>query len=271
MLAATRQSGATRSAPRTHVQNCTHAPRRYDFDGASSARRARLGGEQGPRPLRAEIPDVVIDRLPLYYRLLSRLVQEGRGVISSQELGEELGITPAQIRKDLSYFGRFGKQGRGYSVPRLAAELRLILGLDRRWRVVVVGIGRLGRAISSYPGFEGQGFDIVGRYDSNPAVVGTTLDGHEILDARHLDADLKRAAVDIGIAAVPAEVAQDVVDTLVRGGVRAILNYTPARVQVPPGTELKHINPVVFLQSMTYHLKLQQDERVEAPAERSTP
>ena len=208
-----------------------------------------------------EIPDVVIDRLPLYYRLLSRLEAEGRGVISSQELGEELGVTPAQIRKDLSYFGRFGKQGRGYSVQRLAQELRLILGLDRRWRVVVVGIGRLGRAISSYPGFEGQGFDIVGRYDANAAVVGTSIDGQQIRDVGNLEADLNAGPVDIGIVAVPAEYAQDVVDTLVRGGVRAILNYTPARVQVSADVELKHINPVVFLQSMTYHLKLRASPR----------
>ena len=211
-----------------------------------------------------EIPDVVIDRLPLYYRLLSRLEAEGRGVISSQELGDELGVTPAQIRKDLSYFGRFGKQGRGYSVARLAGELRMILGLDRRWRVVVVGIGRLGRAISSYPGFEGQGFDIVGRYDSSPAMVGTVFDGHEILDASHLEADLRRLPVDIGIVAVTAEAAQDVADALVRGGVRAILNYTPAPVQVPLDVELRHINPVLFLQSMTYHLKVRQRERARA-------
>ena len=214
-----------------------------------------MAGPGGCR-LPIEIPDVVIDRLPLYYRLLSRLEAEGRGVISSQELGEELGVTPAQIRKDLSYFGRFGKQGRGYSVQRLAEELRLILGLDRRWRVVVVGIGRLGRAISSYPGFQGQGFDIVGRYDANPAVIGTAIDGQDIRDSRHLEADLSAMPVDIGIVAVPAEYAQSVVDTLVRSGVRAILNYTPARVQVPPDAQLKHINPVEFLQSMTYHLKL---------------
>ena len=206
-----------------------------------------------------EIPDVVIDRLPLYYRLLSRLEQEGRPVISSQELGEELGVTPAQIRKDLSYFGRFGKQGRGYSVTRLAEELRFILGLDKRWRVVVVGIGRLGRALSSYPGFEGQGFDIVGRYDSSPSVIGTKIDGHDILDAANLEYDLRRTPVDIGIIAVTADAAQDVADTLIRGGACAILNYTPARVQLPPGIELKHINPVLFLQSMTYHLKLRRD------------
>lgn len=202
-----------------------------------------------------DIPDVVIDRLPLYFRLLARLEAEGRAVVSSQELGTELGVTPAQIRKDLSYFGRFGKQGRGYSVHRLTDELRQILGLDGRWRVAVVGVGRLGRAIASYPGFEGQGFDIVSLYDASPSLVGSEIEGQKVRDISELEADLRRAPVDIGIVAVPGEVAQDVVDTLVAAGVGAILNYTPTRVQVGPDVELKHINPVLFLQSMTYHLK----------------
>ena len=202
-----------------------------------------------------EIPEVVIDRLPLYYRLLARLEDEGRTVISSQELGGELGVTPAQIRKDLSYFGRFGKQGRGYSVHRLAEELRQILGLDTRWRVAVVGIGRLGRAIASYPGFEGQGFDIVSLYDASPSLVGSEIEGKQVRDVAELEEDLRVRPVEIGIVAVPAEVAQDVVDTLVESGVGAILNYTPRRVQVPRQVELRHINPVLFLQSMTYHLK----------------
>lgn len=202
-----------------------------------------------------EIPDVVIDRLPLYYRLLARLDAEGRTEVSSQELGEELNVTPAQIRKDLSYFGRFGKQGRGYRVSRLLAELGTILGLDTRWSVVVVGIGRLGRAIASYPGFSGEGFDIRALYDANPKIVGTEIEGAKVRDVKVLAADLRKATVDIGIVAVPAEVAQDVVDTLVGAGVHAILNYTPARVQAPPGVEVRHISPVLFLQSMTYHLK----------------
>ncbi|MPZ99585.1 MAG: redox-sensing transcriptional repressor Rex [Dehalococcoidia bacterium] len=206
-------------------------------------------------PVPLEIPDVVIDRLPVYYRLLSRLASEGRAVVSSQELGDELGVTPAQIRKDLSYFGRFGKQGRGYSVNRLAEELRVILGLNTRWSVVVVGLGRLGRAISSYPGFSSQGFDIVARYDASPDIVGTEIDGELVRSAGDIESDLRQHAVDIGIVAVPAEAAQEVVDLLVRGGVRAILNYAPTRVVVPEGVELKHINPVLFLQSMTYHLK----------------
>ena len=202
-----------------------------------------------------EIPDVVIDRLPLYYRLLSRLDAEGRTVVSSQELGEELGVTPAQIRKDLSYFGRFGKQGRGYSVSRLLEELKAILGLDRRWKVVVVGVGRLGRAIASYPGFQGQGFDIIAMYDASTALVGTEIEGQRVRDVATLETELKKTAVDIGIVAVPGEFAQDVVDTLVDAGVHAILNYTPNRIQTPPGVEVRHINPVLFLQSMTYHLK----------------
>lgn len=206
-----------------------------------------------------EIPDVVIDRLPLYYRLLERLEAEGRAVVSSQELGAELGVTPAQIRKDLSYFGRFGKQGRGYSVLRLSGELRQILGLDARWRVVVVGVGRLGRAIASYPGFEGQGFDIVALYDASPDIVNTDIEGKTVREVAQLESDLRGEAVDIGIVAVPGEVAQSVVDTLVKAGVRAILNYTPTRVQVKPGVELKHINPVLFMQSMTYHLKRSYD------------
>lgn len=202
-----------------------------------------------------EIPEVVIDRLPLYYRLLSRLESEGRAVVSSQELGAELGVTPAQIRKDLSYFGRFGKQGRGYSVHRLASELRQILGLDQRWTVAVIGIGRLGRAIASYPGFEGQGFDIISLYDADPRLIGTDIEGRTVRDISQLEGDLRQQPVDIGIVAVPGEVAQDVVDTLVGANVGAVLNYTPNRVQAPERVELRHINPVLFLQSMTYHLK----------------
>ncbi len=201
-----------------------------------------------------EIPEVVIARLPIYYRLLSRMRDEGRSVVSSRELGEALGVTPAQIRKDLSYFGRFGKQGRGYSVQRLAEELRLILGLNQRWKLVLVGIGRLGQAIASYRGFDPQGFDIVAVYDADPAVAGTLVEGHAVRDVRELEQDLRDGAADIGIVAVPAEHSQQVIDTLVRGGVRAILNYAPHTVQVPDGVELRQIDPVIAMQSMTYHL-----------------
>ena len=123
-----------------------------------------------------EIPDVVIDRLPVYARALAALERNGREVVSSQELGTQLGVTPAQIRKDLSYFGRFGKQGRGYNVRRLLEELRQILGLDREWTMVVVGVGQLGRAVLSYGGFAPQGFRIVEAFDADPRVVGQHID-----------------------------------------------------------------------------------------------
>lgn len=201
-----------------------------------------------------EIPEVVIDRLPVYYRWLSRMQDEGIATISSQELGEALEVTPAQIRKDLSYFGRFGKQGRGYSVERLVDELRVILGLNRRWRMVLVGTGRLGRAIASYDGFGPEGFDIVGAYDSDPEQIGADLDGLAVRDVHSIESDLRATPVDIGIVAVPSAVAQDAIDTLVRAGVRSILNYAPVTVQVPTGVELRRIDPLLSLQSMTYHL-----------------
>jgi redox-sensing transcriptional repressor len=211
------------------------------------------------RSVPLDIPEVVIDRLPVYYRLLSRMHDDGVLVVSSQELGDALGVTPAQIRKDLSYFGRFGKQGRGYSVQRLSEELRLILGLDRRWRMVLVGMGRLGQAIATYKGFEPQGFDLDGLYDADPTLVGSEVTGLEVRDVRQLEEDLKRHPADVGVVAVPAAFAQDVIDTLVRGGVRAILSYAPTALQVPPDVEVRQVDPVLQLQSMTYHLRRRND------------
>ena len=203
----------------------------------------------------AEIPDVVIDRLPVYARALALLDDQGREVVNSQELGKRLGVTPAQIRKDLSYFGRFGKQGRGYNVARLLAELREILGLTRDWSMVLVGVGQLGHAIVSYAGFKPQGFHIVEIFDADPSIVGTTIDG---LTIRHVDTlpdVLRGRAVDIGIVAVPGSAAQGVVDVLVQAGLKAILNYAPIAAQVPSDVRVKDIDPVLALQSMTFHVK----------------
>ena len=202
-----------------------------------------------------EIPPVVIDRLPLYTRALSALEAEGREVVSSQELGTRLGVTPAQIRKDLSYFGRFGKQGRGYNVRKLLDELQRILGLDRQWRMALVGVGKLGRAILGYEGFAPQGFRIVQAFDTDPKRVGEQLDGLTVKSADELESALSANPVDVGIVAVPAEIAQSVINTLVKCGVRAILNYAPIAAQVPRGVHLKRIEPVLALQSMTYYLK----------------
>ncbi len=210
-----------------------------------------------------EIPPVVIDRLPLYARALSGLDAEGRDVVSSQELGDRLGVTPAQIRKDLSYFGRFGKQGRGYNVRKLLDELHRILGLDRQWKMALVGVGKLGRAILGYEGFAPLGFRIVEAFDADPSRIGGQVNSLTVKDAKYLETVLKDNPVDVGIVAVPAEIAQKMIDALVGCGVRAILNYAPIAAHVPPHVQLKRIEPVLALQSMTYYLK---NQRRPAPA-----
>jgi redox-sensing transcriptional repressor len=202
-----------------------------------------------------EIPDVVIDRLPVYARALAILERNGRQVVSSQELGAQLGVTPAQIRKDLIYFGRFGKQGRGYSVRRLLDELQQILGLDREWTMVLVGVGQLGRAILAYAGFAPQGFRIVGAFDADPSRVGEQIGDLSVQPAADLEPALQLQPVDIGIVATPAAHAQSVIDRLVGCGVKAILNYAPIAAHVPPHVHIKDIDPVLSLQSMTFYLK----------------
>lgn len=202
-----------------------------------------------------EIPPVVIDRLPLYARALASLEAKNREVVSSQELGHQLDVTPAQIRKDLSYFGRFGKQGRGYNVRKLLEELRSILGLNRQWRMTLVGTGRLGRAILGYEGFMPQGFRIVETFDSDPEWIGREVNGYPIKNIADLEKVLAEDPVDIGIVAVPAETAQSVIDRLVGCGVKAILNYAPIAAHVPPNVQIKRIDPVLSLQGMTYYLK----------------
>jgi len=202
-----------------------------------------------------EIPPVVIDRLPLYARALSKLEVGGRDVVSSQELGTLLGVTPAQIRKDLSYFGRFGKQGRGYNVRKLLDELQRILGLDRQWSMALVGVGKLGRAILGYGGFAPQGFRIVEAFDASPKRIGERINNLTVKDVADLERTLLKKPVEVGIVAVPAEIAQDIIDALVKCGVRAILNYAPIAARVPPGIQIKRIEPVLALQSMTYYMK----------------
>jgi redox-sensing transcriptional repressor len=207
-----------------------------------------------------EISDVVIHRLPLYARALAILQAEGRQVVSSLELGQALAVTPAQIRKDLSYFGRFGKQGRGYDVQQLNDRLRAILGLDREWRLALVGVGRLGQAILGYRGFNPQGFTLVRAFDADPARIGQLLDGLTVEDVANLEPSLQSTPVDIGIVAVPAAGAQRVIDILVASGVHAILNYAPIVSRAPVGVHLRQIDPVLDLQSMTYYLKQRESE-----------
>ena len=206
------------------------------------------------RPSRPEVPEVVISRLPQYVRILNRLLDDGTQWVSSQQLGEKLQVTPAQIRKDLSYFRRFGKQGRGYSVRDLLDGLRQILGINSPWSVAVVGVGRLGRAILSYPGFNPDGFDLVAAFDLNSNIVGENVGGLVVRGMDELDQVVGSEKISIAIVAVPVEFTQNVVDQLVACGVRAILNYAPITPQVREGIRIRNIDPVLSLQSMTYYI-----------------
>lgn len=199
-------------------------------------------------------PDVVIRRLPLYARSLRYLLQEGISSVSSQELGDRINVTAAQIRKDLSYFGEFGKQGIGYDVEKLLDQIERILGLTQEWPVALVGIGHLGEAIARYEGFRSQGIRIAALFDSDPGKIGTAIGGQTIMGDSHIEAVIREQGIKLAIVAVPASRAQEVADLLVSAGVRAILNYAPVVIQAPDGVWVRHIDPVAVLHSMTYYL-----------------
>ena len=203
----------------------------------------------------SEVPEVVIQRLPLYVRVLSHFSSAGNAVISSEQLGNRLQMTPAQIRKDLSYFGRFGKQGRGYDVVMLEGQLRSILGLDRTWNAAVVGMGRLGRAVVSYPGFAPEGFKIVAAFDISAAIVDQTISDLTVQSISRLTETVKSLDIKIGIVTVPIDHAQEVINALVNAGIKSILNYAPLSPQVPEGVTVRGIDPVLSLQSMTYYTR----------------
>ena len=202
----------------------------------------------------SSVPEVVILRLPLYIRALTQMSEEGQAVISSKSLGDRLQITPAQIRKDLSYFGRFGKQGRGYKIASLIEELTNILGLNRQWNSCIVGVGRLGKAIINYPGFVPEGFKIVAAFDNDESKIGQTVNEIQILPMNKIRSIVKEHDIKIAILAVPATIAQSVISDLVDTNIKAILNYAPIAPKVPKTLILRNIDPVLSLQSMTYYL-----------------
>ncbi len=202
------------------------------------------------------IPDIVIGRLPVYLRALGFLIAEGRQITSSQELGDRLGISSAQIRKDLSHFGEFGKQGTGYDINFLYEQLRTILKVNRMWDVALVGAGNLGKAIADYGGFKGKGFHIKAIFDNKEDKVGQPMgiDSIVVRPVSELAEAIKANGIVVGIIAVPAEEAQAVARTMVEAGVKAILNYAPITLTVPSNVRVQYIDPVVGLQRMTYYL-----------------
>ncbi|MCZ2122596.1 MAG: redox-sensing transcriptional repressor Rex [Anaerolineales bacterium] len=201
-----------------------------------------------------KIPDIIVGRLPIYLRALQRMADNGLKTTSSQELGERVGISAAQIRKDISQFGDFGKQGTGYSIEYLLNKLREILKVDRSWDVVLVGAGDMGHALVNYQGFKNRGFRVAAIFDADKNKLGQKIGELTIESAENLVERIKALDVKIAALTIPASAAQEVADKLVQAGVRAILNYAPITLTVPENVKVQYIDPSVHLQRMTYYL-----------------
>ena len=200
------------------------------------------------------IPDIVVARLPIYLRTLQQLKAEGRKITLSQELGEMLGISAAQIRKDLSLFGEFGKQGTGYNINYLIDRLCEILNVGKEWEVAVIGAGDIGSALVSHQGFANRGFRVNMIFDKNPEKIGTKLGGFFVKNSDELVETIRSSEIKIAMLTVPAENAQEVAEKLVEAGVKAILNYAPIYLKLPSDIRVQYIDPSVHLQHMTYYL-----------------
>ena len=202
-----------------------------------------------------EAPDIVVGRLPIYLRALTFMGEEGREITSSQELSEKLGISSAQIRKDLSHFGEFGKQGTGYEISYLRDQLKRILHVDHTWPVALVGCGDLGHALANYAGFAAKGFEIVALFDDAPSKIGQQVAGKEVMSVTELPKVVREIGIKVAIVAVPSAEAQQVADVVVESGIKAILNYAPINISVPADVRVQYIDPAAYLQHMTYYLE----------------
>jgi redox-sensing transcriptional repressor len=208
--------------------------------------------------LSRKISETTVRRLSLYLRILEEVGRGGTDTISSEELAERAGTTAAQVRKDLSLFGSFGKRGLGYAVAQLADGLRDILGLNRSWRVALVGAGRIGSALFEYPGFRRRGFEIVAVLDADPNKLGTEWAGIPVRDISELERVLRSEAIDIVILALPAEAVPEVLNRVVAAGVRGILNFAPMQLRVPPGVAVQDVNMVMELEALSFALSQSQ-------------
>ena len=200
------------------------------------------------------IADSTVRRLSAYLRFLEDFETRGLSTISSEELANRGGTTSAQVRKDLSFFGSFGKRGLGYSVPELAGRLREILGLGKDWSVIIVGAGKIGAALAQYRGFRHRGFNILAAYDNNADKIGRTLEGIPVRDIEHLERDIERDKPDIVVLTVPGEEAQKVVDRVVKAGIKAILNFATAQLQAPADVAIKTVNMAMELEGLSFAL-----------------
>jgi len=207
-----------------------------------------------------KIPYVAINRLSIYYRCLERISEvKNLGdfeVISSSEMAEITGINSAQIRKDLAYFGEFGKRGVGYSLKNLSKELKNILGLDKKWPIIIVGAGNLGQALINYKGLEKRGFVIEGIFDNSSIKIGKKLRQITIQDVKEIENFIKKKNIKIAVLTVPATSAQEVADRMVKGGIKAILNFAPTRIILSPEVKIHNVDLSIEFEGLTYYLSL---------------
>jgi len=200
------------------------------------------------------IAESTVRRLSIYLRFLEEFEGNGLATISSDELARRGGTTSAQVRKDLSFFGSFGKRGLGYSVPELAGAIRDILGLQREWRLIIVGAGKIGAALTQYRGFRQRGFRSSAAYDTNPEKIGRTLDGVTVRDMARLEADIAEEKPDIAVIAVPSEGAQETLDRLVRAGITAVLSFAATQLHAPAEVTVRTVNMAMELEGLTFAL-----------------
>lgn len=200
------------------------------------------------------IAESTVRRLSLYLRFLEEFESRGQTTVSSGELARSGGTTSAQVRKDLSFFGSFGKRGLGYGVKDLIASIREILGLEHPWPVIIIGAGKIGAALAQYRGFTSRGFHVVGVYDADQSKVGTKLDGVTVRHDRELEAEIAKHKPRIAVLAVPAEAAQPIVDRVVAAGMHAVLSFAPAPLQAPPGVTVRAVNMATELEILAYSL-----------------
>lgn len=201
-----------------------------------------------------KIPEATIIRLSVYSRYLSQCDRRGIVTISSNEIAEGVGVSSAQVRKDLAYFGEFGTRGVGYNVKDLHRHIMKILGLTQKWSLVIVGAGNLGTALSMYGGFRERGFHVVGIFDDDPKKVGYRLNGVEVFPTEKLKEIVAREEAEIGVVAVPVNAAQDVANLLIDAGIKSILNFAPIVLTVPPDIELRNVDLSVNLEILTFNL-----------------
>ncbi len=204
------------------------------------------------------IPSVTINRLSIYHRCLEKILEtqneEYLKIISSFKIEEMTGINSAQIRKDLAYFGEFGKRGLGYPVIDLSRELKKILGLDKEWSVIIAGAGNLGKALVRYKGFQKRGFIIKGIFDNSPLKIGKRLGHIFIYDIKEIEKFIQTEKISIGIIVVPADSAQEVTDKMVTGGIKAILNFAPTHIILPPEIKIHNVDLSIEFEGLTYYL-----------------